>query len=299
MSPLVLTLPWSADAGADLVTQLDAEAAELSVRRFPDGESHVQLLSDPAGRDVVVVASLDHPDAKVIPLLLVLETARELGARTVGLVAPYLCYLRQDRRFRPGEAVSARVFPRILGRPLDWLVTVDPHLHRIQRLEEVYPIPSRVVHAAPAIAGWVREHVALPLLIGPDSESEQWVGDVASRADAPFVVLEKVRRGDRDVQVSVPQVDRWRDRTPVLVDDIISTGRTMIETLGHLGRAGLAPGICIGVHGLFDDHAQEALVAAGAARILTCDAVPHPSNGIALAPLLAPAVASLLAQVVP
>ena len=294
MTPLVFALPGSDDFGRRVAGELGADLGELTVRRFPDGESYVRLLTDPRGRDAVVVASLDHPDPKLIPLLLVLETAWELGADSVGLIAPYLCYMRQDRRFHDGEAVSATVFPRLLSRSIDWLATVDPHLHRIHDLSEVYPIPTRVVHAAPAVARWISKHVPSPLLVGPDEESAQWVSDVAERAGAPFIVLSKVRHGDRDVEVSVPDVASYLNRTPILVDDIISTGRTMIETMGHLHRAGLGAAVCIGVHGLFAGDAYDALTAAGAAAVVTCDSVPHASNQIGLAPLLAAAARELI-----
>lgn len=294
MKPLLLTLPGSRQLESPFGRALGAETGASTIRRFPDGESYVRLDTSPEGRAVVVLASMDRPGPKILPLLLVLETARELGARSVGLVAPYLCYLRQDRRFRDGEAVSARVFPRVLCDSLDWITTVDPHLHRIASLSDVYPIPNRVVHAAPAIASWVAANVSQPLIVGPDSESKQWVADVARRAGAPYVVLEKQRRGDRDVEIRVPDVARWSAHTPVLVDDIISTGRTMSETIGHLRRAGLRAPFCIGVHALFAEGALEELRAAGAEAVITCDTVPHDTNEIELAPALARATRDLL-----
>ncbi len=299
MSPLVLPLPGNEALAAKLGATIRGDVGELTVRRFPDGESYVRLRSSPQGRAVVVVASMDRPDPKFIPLLLVLETARELGARSVGLVSPYLCYMRQDRRFQEGEAISARVFPRLIARSLDWLVTVDPHLHRITDLSEVYPVPARVVHAAPVVAAWIAKEVQRPLLIGPDSESEQWVVDVARHAGAPFVILEKVRRGDRDVEISVPDVTRWREHTPVLVDDIISTGRTMVETLGHVRRAGMRAAVCVGVHGLFAPRALEELRAAGAATLVTCDSVTHTTNEIDLSAALAAATLEMLGPTKP
>ncbi len=293
MKPVVLSLPENEATADRLARALDAERGQLLVRSFPDGESYVRVASPVAGRDVVVVCGLDRPDAKLVPLLFTLETSRELGATTVGLVAPYLCYMRQDRAFHEGEAVAARLFARILSRSLDWLVTVDPHLHRIHDLAEVYPIPSRVVHAAPAVAEWVRANLERPLFVGPDSESEQWVADVARRAGAPSIVLAKTRLGDRDVEVSVPEVERWRDHTPVLVDDIVSTGRTLLATVAHLRAAGMRDPTCIAVHGLFADQADEALAAAGA-RVVTANSVAHATNRIDLLPLLGAAVSELV-----
>ena len=179
---------------------------------------------------------------------------------------------------------------------MDWLVTVDPHLHRIADLSQVYSIPSRVVHAAEGVAGWVRLNVKHPLLIGPDEESAQWVGDVARRAGAPFVVLTKTRTGNREVEVSVPEVDRWRLHTLVLVDDIVSSAHTMIATVDHLRLAGLVAPICIAVHAVFAQTACEDLRAAGVAQIVSCDTIAHPSNRIALAPAIAECIRKLLAD---
>jgi ribose-phosphate pyrophosphokinase len=136
-----------------------------------------------------------------------------------------------------------------------------------------------------------------PLLIGPDEESSQWVSDVAHRASAPFVVLTKTRRGDREVEVSVPDIERWRSHTPVLVDDIVSTARTMIETVGHLRRAGLAAPVCVAVHAVFAQTAYEDLRAAGASDSVSCDTIRHPSNRIALAPAIAAAVRAQLGAI--
>ena len=132
------------------------------------------------------------------------------------------------------------------------------------------------------------------MLIGPDSESEQWVTAVAADAGAPFVVLEKTRRGDRDVEVSIPEVGKWRDRTPVLVDDIISTARTMIETVGHVRAAGLKSPVCIGIHAVFTDNAYVELKQAGAGEIVTCNTIGHDSNRINVSGLIASAVRRIL-----
>ncbi|HTJ43211.1 MAG TPA: phosphoribosyltransferase family protein, partial [Kofleriaceae bacterium] len=147
-------------------------------------------------------------------------------------------------------------------------------------LDAIYKIPSRCAHAAPAIASWIQREIERPVLVGPDAESEQWVAAVAGLCDAPFVVLEKVRRGDRDVEVSPPDLAKHRGRTPVLVDDIISTARTMIATIGHLSSAGVAAPVCIGIHAVFADRAHDDLLAAGASRIATCNTIAHPSNAI-------------------
>ena len=289
--PLFLAMPGNEAFTARLAGLADGEIGACEFRRFPDDETHVRLIASPRGRRVVLVATLDRPDAKLLPLAFAAKTARELGAESVALVAPYLAYMRQDRRFEPGEAVTSRIFAGLLSGMVDRLVTVDPHLHRIADLSAIYAIPAQALHAAAAIAHWVEENVDAPLIVGPDEESVQWVS-VAAGSRIPSLVLAKIRRGDRDVEVTVPDVARWREHTPVVVDDIISTARTMIETLSHLKRAGMRSGIAVGVHAVFAEGAYEALKDASA-RVVTTNTIAHETNAIDVAPLIAEAVNSI------
>ncbi|HZR45486.1 MAG TPA: ribose-phosphate pyrophosphokinase [Candidatus Manganitrophaceae bacterium] len=290
MKPLIFALPGNEDLAASLAVRIRAEVGKALVRRFPDGETYFRIETPIEGRPVILCCTLDRPDAKAMPLLFAAQTARALGAVRIGLLAPYLSYMRQDRRFQPGEGITSDYFARFLSAFIDWLVTVDPHLHRRASLSEIYSVPAEIIHAAPLISRWVRENIPSPVLIGPDRESAQWVSEIALGAGAPYLVLEKVRRGDREVEVSVPEFGRWRGCTPVLVDDIISTGRTMIEAIVHLRRAGFSKPVCIGIHPIFADRAEEELRQAGASRVATCNTIPHPSNAIDLGDLLAEGV---------
>lgn len=294
MTPLFLPLPGNEAMTAGLAAACGGAVAALELRRFPDGETYVRVDTPVAGRHAAIVATLDRPDPKIAPLLLLAATLRDLGASSVGLVAPYLAYMRQDARFRPGEGITSEYFARLVSNTFDWLVTVDPHLHRHESLDAVYSVPARAVQAAPLMARWISGNIAQPLLVGPDAESAQWAGAVAAEADAPFEVLSKVRRGDREVEVSLPSADRWRGRTPVLVDDIVSTARTMIAATRHFVAAGMAKPVCIAVHGIFAGDAYDALAAAGPARIVTCNTIIHPSNAIDVTDLVAGALRGLV-----
>jgi ribose-phosphate pyrophosphokinase len=124
---------------------------------------------------VAVLCTLHEPNPRFLPLAFITDTLRELGAASVGLVAPYLAYMRQDARFEPGEAITSTSFARLVSRQFDWLVTVDPHLHRWHALADLYAIPAVALQAAPLLAAWIRANVGDAVLIGPDEESEQWV----------------------------------------------------------------------------------------------------------------------------
>jgi len=254
----------------------------------------VRLETPVGGRAVILACTLNDPDPKIAPLVFAAATARELGATQVGLVAPYLAYMRQDTRFRDGESITSAHFASLISHHVDWLVTVDPHLHRRASLDEIYTIPSVAVHAAPLLAEWIAANVRAPILIGPDRESAQWVSDVANRAGLPWLVLDKVRRGDREVSISLPDPERIRGMTPVLVDDMISTAGTMIAAAGHMAAGALPSPVCVGVHAVFSGSAYADLCNAGVARIATCNTIGHVSNQIDVSGLVAEAAAGLL-----
>jgi len=289
----LIAMPGAEDRADRLATLLGVGACVLDHRRFPDGETYLRIAGAVDGDSVAVVATLREPDPQVLALLFLADALRELGAVRVGLVAPYLPYMRQDTRFRPGEAVTSRSFAKLISRAFDWLVTVDPHLHRHPSLRALYDIPAQVVASAPAIADWVRREVERPAIVGPDAESAQWVAEVACRVGCPFAVFEKHRNGDLDIDQSLPDLAPLRGRTPVLVDDIIASAHSMAGAVRLLRSDGFDPPVCIGVHALFGGAAEALLRTAGAAHIVSCNTVPHPSNSIDLTPALADATREL------
>jgi ribose-phosphate pyrophosphokinase len=294
--PILITLDGNSALRRGLLAQTGFAAGECEWRHFPDGESYVRVYGDYSGRDVVIQCGLQQPDRIAMPLVFCVGTLRELGVRSVGLIAPYLAYMRQDHRFHEGEAVSSRLFAHFLSAHVDWLVTVDPHLHRYHDLAEIYSIPCATLTAMPLLAQWIKREVALPLLIGPDSESAQWVGAVAGLVDLPYTMLSKTRYGDRHVEVSVPDIDAWRGRTPVLIDDIISTGHTLLAAIARLRHANMPPAVCIAVHGLFAEHTDIKLHDAGIARVATTNSIMHASNVVDLSAIIAQRTVAILAQ---
>ncbi len=288
---VVIAIPGNEGHAERLATRLGARSIVPEVRQFPDGELLVRIEAELAGDEVLLVGGL-HAD-RFLQVAFLAGTARDLGARRVGLVAPYLAYMRQDSRFRPGEGVTATYFAKLVSSTVDWLVTVDPHLHRLGSLDHVYSIPTTIARAAPAIARWIASEVNHPVLVGPDAESVQWVSEVAKDCGAPYIILEKTRRGDRDVSISAPD-GPWNGHTPVLIDDIVSTGKTMVEATRQLRAAGSAAPMCIAIHAVFADAVHDELISAGARGIVTCDTIPHATNEICVAESIAIAVRARL-----
>lgn len=284
---VVIALPGSEEHASKLANRLGTELVTPELRRFPDGEIYVRL---PHVADHVVMCGSLYPAPadRFLELAFIAATARDLGAKRVGLVAPYLAFLRQDVQFHPGEGVTAKYFARMVSSAVDWMVTVDPHLHRLDALGGVYTIPTTVAHAAASIATWVKSEIDQPVLVGPDAESEQWVAAVAAACGAPYEILLKTRRGDRDVSVSA-STRSWNGHTPVLIDDIVSTGKTLVEATRSLRAAGSIAPLCIAIHAVFADAVEQELVSAGASGIVTCNTITHASNRICVADSIAEA----------
>lgn len=291
---ILFSLPENEDLTEKIASLMEAEIGKTEIRLFPDGESYVRVLSDVKNKKVVLVCTLNQPNEKFLPLYFLSKVVKKQGAKSVCLVAPYLSYMRQDKVFNPGESVTSHCFGEIVSTFVDSIITVDPHLHRRKSLSEIYSIPNEVVHATDHIADWIIKNIENPVLIGPDSESEQWVSEVAYKAKVPYTVLQKVRSGDRNVEVSVPQIDEYKNHTPVLIDDIISTARTMVETVKHLKNLEMKPPICIGVHAVFATNAMRDLLDAGIKKIITCNTIPHLCNDIDISDLLANRINNLV-----
>jgi ribose-phosphate pyrophosphokinase len=281
---MFLGMPGNDNLAHELARLTAAEMLGIESRRFPDGESYVRIHGAPNDQDTYLVCTLADPDRQVLPLLFAARTMREMGAKSLTLIAPYLAYLRQDAEFQKGEAVSSRIFADLISREFDSLITVDPHLHRFRSLDEIYSIPTRIIRTSELIGTWVREHVSSPVILGPDAESAQWVEAIAASAACPWSTFKKERHGDRNVQL-LPPPGEFRDRTPVLIDDVISSGATMISAAQILAAEQFSAPYCIAIHGLFDAATANKLRALTRA-VLTTDTVAHPSNYFRIAPLI-------------
>ncbi|WP_374437553.1 ribose-phosphate diphosphokinase [Inhella sp.] len=286
-----LLLAWADEAALAhaLAQELGCPLALVEVHRFPDGESRLRLPPRlPA--HTVLLRGLQQANERLAELLLVAGGARELGAQRLSLVTPYLGYMRQDIEFTPGEVVSQRHMGALLARAFDAVLTVDPHLHRVATLDAVMPGCEGVaLSAAPLLGRFVAAQRPGALLLAPDGEAEQWVAAAGAASGLAHAVCHKERHGDLQVQIALPDFE-FKGRAVVLLDDVASTGGTL-ALAARLALAAGAAALDVAVTpARFVGDAEARVRAAGVDQIWSSDCVPHPSNAVAVAPLLAQAL---------
>ena len=293
----IFAFPDALPQASAMAAALAVDCLPIEVHRFPDGESRVRLPAVMPGETLAVFRTLDHPNDKLVELMLALVGLREAGAGRLILVAPYLCYMRQDIAFHPGEAVSQRIVGRWLAGMIDGIVTLDPHLHRVARLDEAVPVKAAIaLSAAPVMGRFLAQQAEHDLVLGPDRESRQWVEAVARAAGGlEYDVASKAREGDREVSVRLPHRDYGGLRV-VIVDDMASTGRTLAAASRALLGQGAAQVDVMVSHPLFAGDAETTVRNAGVSRIWSTDSIPHPTNALPLASLLSAAVLEIAAK---
>lgn len=272
-----------------LAAALGVVARRISLHAFPDGET---LPTVEGGEAVAVLyRPLDRPNGKLFPLLQAADACRRAGAGRVVLVAPYLCYLRQDAIFAPGQPLSRDVLGHLLGPAFDRIVTVEPHLHRTSDLDAVFGRPTSVLTAEAELAGMLTADPDL-LVLGPDEEAAAWTARVAARLGAEARTFAKLRRGDHEVELTLDPTIRIGGRPVALVDDICSSGGTLVAAARRLSELGASRVEVAVVHALYPPEIADRLTGLGVGRIGSTDSCSHPSNRAALSGLLAKALAS-------
>lgn len=285
MNAEVFAFAEDAAPAARLAEALGRPQRPISLHRFPDGEGLPTVPG--SGETAVLYRALNHPDPKLMPLLLAADALRRAGAKRLVLAAPYMPYLRQDMVFEPGQPLSRDVLGALLGPAFDRILTVEPHLHRTDALTPVFGgTPVTALSAARLLAEAIGSEDA-PLIIGPDAESAPWAAGVAKHLSADHLVFEKRRFGDRSVQLALPDGARIAGRRVALVDDICSSGGTLTEAIkAVIARGATAVDVAV-VHALFDAGTEARLKDVGARRIISTDSCAHPTNAIPLAGLIA------------
>jgi len=288
---IITATPENFAAAEALAANMGVELAPIEAGDFPDGET--KLRATKAALRTILFHRLDHPNEKIMPLILAASALRDLGAEEIILAAPYLCYMRQDKAFHTGEPISQQVIARLISLWFDGVITVEPHLHRVKEFSSLFPgIAAKSLSAAPLLAELIKGDApeGEVLLIGPDEEAREWTQAVAETAQAPFEVMNKTRHGDRDVTVTLGDKVKLDGKHVYLVEDIVSSGATLCAAAALLYERGAAGVEALTVHALCSKQDMKKIKKAGVTRIRSTDTIPHETNAISVAPLLAQAL---------
>lgn len=282
-----------------LAKSLSMPLQMVARHQFPDGETKITLPTE-LPRKVIICRTLDQPNEKLIELIISAASARKQGVEHITLVAPYLCYMRQDIAFHPGEAISQKIIGNLLAHYFDCVITIDPHLHRINSLREAIPIDDAFsLHASGAMSTFLKQHFNNPVLIGPDQESEQWVKAIAKPHQWSYTIASKERFGDKNVAVTLGTHDQGIDNTNsdleisltnrdiVIVDDIASTGKTLEQAVEKIQQQAPASISIIVTHAFFVDNSITTLSNLGVTNIWSSDSVIHSTNAFSIVETIA------------
>lgn len=261
---IIFGFPSVKDLARSVAKKIRCKYGKLEVKKFPDGESYIRFLA-PVKNEVVAIFNdvSSGPDSAIVQSIFAVETARELGAKKTILVMPYLPYLRQDKRFKRGECVSAVLMAKLLSSA-DTIVTVNPHLHRIERLSKIFRTHVANVDASQLLGYFVRKKIEDPVVVGPDVESHPIATKVAIPSRAPMFVLKKKRLGPRDVKIRSVDNVSMRGHNVVIADDIISTGSTVLNAIKLLKKEKPRSISVVCIHGIFLEGALKKIKKAGA-----------------------------------
>ena len=242
----------------------------LEVTHFPDSEIKLRFNVDVKKKTVVLVQSFyGNVNDCVIETLFAAETAKDLGAEKVVLVAPYFPYLRQDKRFNPGECISLQTIAENIDEDFDEVYILDPHLHREKTLKHIFRIKAHKLTANPLIEDYIKKKIKNPVIIGPDWESYKWAQRVAEKVGCDYAIMEKERYSARKVSVKLNKKIDISSKNLIFIDDMISTGHTLLEAIKGMKKLGAKKVTCFAVHGILVENALEKLKKAGATVITT------------------------------
>jgi len=282
--------PAANNIDLEIAKLINAPSVTLEYKKFPDGESYIRYPVeevDISGETVVVVQSLYPPqDKHFLELLLALSTAKDLGAKEVIAVVPYLAYARQDKRFRRGEAISVNVVLKAIeSAGADRFITID--IHKEKSLE-VLSIPHENLTAMRELAKYLlKRNYKNPVILAPDKGAIGHAKEVAKILGTEYDYIVKVRdRKTGEVRAEAKSLD-VEGSTVIIVDDIISTGGTMALAAKCSLALGARAVIAVCTHALLVNNALTRLKESGISEIIATNTVPSPVSRISVANVLA------------
>jgi ribose-phosphate pyrophosphokinase len=267
-----------------------AKLGKIEYNTFPDEELYIRFMNKVDGEKVVIVESMfPNPNLSLLKLYFAGRTAKSLGAKKVIAVIPYLGFMRQDKRFKDGECISSREMAHLINSSFDSIITIDPHLHRIKNMTDIFHIERKKLSANSLIAEYIKKHFnqKTAIIAGPDIESSQWAKAIADSIHYDSVIFLKERKGPRNVKINVTMEMNWNKKDIIIIDDIVSSGHTMIEAIKEIKKRNPNSVNCICVHGLFVEGAYEKILKTGINKIVSTNTIEHKSNKIDVSGIIA------------
>lgn len=272
-----------------IAKNINAQYSDLTVKHFPDEELYIKFEIELENKDVVLVQTLHPPNEALLEILLAGYTAKDLGAKSVKIITPYLAYIRQDKRFNPGEAVSSKIVGKLLNI-FDKVITVDPHLHRFKSLKEVFHTKTEKLTSNDLIKKYIKKNFKNPIIIGPDEESYQWAKEIAMSIKANAAILKKKRLSPKNVKIIIKSPIKIKGKDIVIIDDILSTGKTILETIQHIKKHKPRSINVVAIHGIFADQATYKKIKANTKSIITTNTIENIHSKIDVSDLIAKAL---------
>ncbi len=266
--------------------QLKCPLLNPEIKRFPDGELYVRLDNKLEEEHVVIVQSTHHPqNDNLIELFLLLDAAKDLGARRVTATVPYLTYARQDKQFKPGEATSTHTICKLIEHAgADDFLTVDMHNNGVI---QNFSIPTFNLTAMPLLGQYLAKlKLQDPVILGIDQESLERVRRVAAELKADYDYLGKPKVALKKITIQPKHLEVAK-RDVILVDDIISTGGTIIEATRILRsqRARKIYAAC--THPAVTEDTLQKILKAGVQAVIATDTIEHRTSVVSVAPIIA------------
>ena len=286
--------PSSIELGRKIAETLGLETVSVAYKKFPDGESYIRFEGEVAGEEVAIIQSTGPPqDTNLIQLLILIDAAKDLGAKSVIAAVPYLAYARQDKRFLPGEAISIQTVGKLLkAAGLDELWTVNVHEEKIL---EKFSFPAKSVSAIGLLAEYFKSKgFEGAFALAPDEGAAEFAVEAAKILGGEYGWLHK----ERDLYTGEVKTEEKKlevyGKDVVIFDDIISTGGTVANAVKILKKQGARRVFAACVHPLMIGNAKEKILQSGAEGIVGTDSVPSDVTVVSLAPLLAKVLAEKL-----
>lgn len=265
----------------NLAHRLQQPLLHTICKRFPDDEFYIRLLDTVADQEVIIVQTA-YPDQKIIELLLIQEAVHDAGAKKITVILPYFGYSRQDKKFEEGEAISARAIAQHISLQADCVITVDPHKEHILKF---FSVPAYSCSAVRPIAQHLKEK-HIDFVLAPDKGAKERAKQAASLIGCPYDYLEKTRIDGSTVKIT-PKKLNAHGKHVAIIDDIISTGGTMAQSIRELKKEGAKSVIVACTHGLFVGGAKEKLLSADCDEIISTDTIETEFSKVSVADCIA------------